>query len=261
MAPTVGPCDWTADHTGHSVDDLAEWLALPPNIQALADTLACFVMWAATGRRFDACELTVRPILACTHESMMDLIATGDGRTYMGSQEWIEYPAYGPCCLRVDPRVAVLEPPVNTVTQVLVDGVVVAPASYRVDEDTRLVRIDGDLWPVWQDLATSNTATGAFTVTYTIGLPVPTLLKQMAGTLALEIGRALSGSSACRLPSRVTELVRQGVTVSLTDPTWMLEHGFTGIPEVDLAIRMYNPNGLMAPPTAWIPQHYPTRVG
>lgn len=261
MAPIVGPCDWTADHTGHSADDLAEWNALPLNIRTLSDAYACLVLWAATGRKFDACELTVRPILACTHESVMDLYASGDAHTYMGAGEWLDYPANSTCCVRINPKVAVLEPPVNEVVQVLVDGVVVPPASYRVDEDTRLVRVDGLAWPVWQDVATDNAAVGAFTVTYTVGLPIPTILEQMAGILALEVARALSGSSACRLPSRATELIRQGVTVSLTDPTWILEHGFTGITEVDLAIRMYNPTGQAAPSQAYIPQYYPTRVG
>lgn len=192
---------------------------------------------------------------------MADLDGSCDEMTYMGDQEWLTYPTGGPCCLQVNPKVAALEPPVNTVTQVMVSGVIVPPAAYRVDESSYLTRIDGNSWPTWQNIATANNAVGAFTVEYTIGIPIPKVVLQMAGTLALELARGMTGSTACRLPSRVTEIIRQGVTVSLTDPEWILEHGMTGIPEVDFTIRAYNPLGQTAPYTAWIPNHYPTVVG
>jgi hypothetical protein len=259
----MGPCAWIADHSGHSPEDLAEWLGYPLNIQNLADDLGCKAMWGFTGRQYDECPRTVRPILACTHRSLADLdAADADGFTYLGNGAFIGYPpSMSSCCARVDPKTVILEPPVYAITQVKVDGVVVAPANYRVDESTRLVRIDENAWPTWQNIATDDTVVGSFSVTYIIGLGIPTLLEQMAGTLALEIARGICGSTLCRLPSRATEIIRQGTTVMLSDPEWLMENGRTGIPEVDLAIGAYNPAGIRSPYRVIAPLYYPTVTG
>lgn len=263
MTPPMGPCAWIADHSGHSPEDLAEWLGYPLNIRNLADDLGCKAMWGFTGRQYDECPRTVRPILACTHRSLADLdAADADGFTYLGNGAFIGYPpSMSSCCARVDPKTVILEPPVYAITQVKVDGVVVAPANYRVDESTRLVRIDENAWPTWQNIATDDTVVGSFSVTYIIGLGIPTLLEQMAGTLALEIARGICGSTLCRLPSRATEIIRQGTTVMLSDPEWLMENGRTGIPEVDLAIGAYNPAGIRSPYRVIAPLYYPTVTG
>jgi hypothetical protein len=55
-APSL-PCNWSV--TGECCDDI--WDGASPELQQAAAEYGAFVVWAATGRRFGACERTVRP--------------------------------------------------------------------------------------------------------------------------------------------------------------------------------------------------------
>jgi hypothetical protein len=258
---TVGPCAWTATHTHHSPEDLAEWNIIPANIQTLANTLGCGALWAATGRRFDACPQIARPIIGCVHMSEVDLISAPTPPSYMGSGEWLNLPAGGQCCLEVDRRRANLDGPVAAVTEVKIDGVLIAANKYRVDDGHILTRIDGLTWPLWQDIALPSTAVGSFTVKYTQGITPPAWLLSIAGTYALEVARGVNGSTACRLPSRVTSIVRQGVAKQFIDPTVLLQNGLTGIPEIDATVNMLNPSRLQRPLRVFSPNMSAPKVG
>jgi hypothetical protein len=253
MTVAEGPCAWVPTHTHHCATDLAEWNAYPAPTRTLADQLAGFGLWAATGRRHDACTLVARPVIGCIHSSDVDMAGVDDNPiTYAGDREWLVVDTGGACCREVDPFRARLDGPVASVTSVTVDGAVVAPANYRVDDGEWLVRIDGTPWPLWQDLDL-NAGVGVFQVTYVKGVPVPAWLLAVAGTYALELARGLCGSSACRLPSRVTEITRNGVTSSFVDPTKLLEKNLTGIPEIDMVITMLNPHGVPRPCRVLVP--------
>jgi hypothetical protein len=60
--------------------------------------------------------------------------------------------------------------------------------------------------------------------------------------LAEELDKAAEGSSACKLPQRVTNISRQGMSMTLLDPQDFLQDGRTGLYEVDLALRVFNPH-------------------
>ena len=66
---------------------------------------------------------------------------------------------------------------------------------YKIDNGDRLVRIDGNVWPIAQDLTAETTEPDTFAVTYFRG-SAPTLMDDWAaGLLAYEFARACAGES------------------------------------------------------------------
>jgi hypothetical protein len=132
---------------------------------------------------------------------------------------------------------------VETVTLVQIGGATLDPSAYRVDNHRWLVRTDGSCWPECSEMDT-DTGDNLFTVTYARGLTPPAPLLDAAATLACEFAKACTNETGCRLPSRVQTLARQGVTTSFVDVDTLLDKGLTGITEVDMVIRAYNPRSL-----------------
>lgn len=244
---------WTPTHLHHSAQDMAEWAAYTVDTRKSADDAAALVLWVATGRRFEARPTVARPVQQQLVYSDADMSAAPWFPAALGTGEWINLPpgSIAPC----DPTRVRLQGPVNTITQVLINGIVFPAGDYRVDGGEWLVRTDGQDWPLWQDLALPAGAVGTFEVVYTVGEPPPDILLAAAGDYALEWARASSPSSstACRLPSRARDIVRQGVTVSLVDPMILLRDQLTGIPSIDGVIRALNPGGATARPRVLVP--------
>jgi hypothetical protein len=233
------PCGW--DITGVCC---GEWDTYSAELQQAAVDYAALVVWAATGRRFGLCERTVRPCGKTVVNTMINGYYWSDGY-------WLPYVFQGVwrncagCagsfgCCSCEPRCQVWLPgPVWSLpaTGVSVSDVIIPVDAWRVDDGQWLVRTDGDCWPDCQDY---NVDTGAFTVTYFKGQPVPSVLSNAAGELACEWARACTGAT-CRLPQRVTSISRQGVSVSMVDIDALLKDGLTGLTTVDQVIRQFNP--------------------
>lgn len=131
--------------------------------------------------------------------------------------------------------------PVISVDEVKVDGLVVPPTSYRVDDFHRLVRTDNECWPSCNDFTEPTTAVDTFEVTYTAGRRPPPELQMAAAELACELKRACGGND-CRLPANVTSVQRQGVTLNIDALEAAVTTGQTGLAAVDLAVRHYDCN-------------------
>lgn len=101
-----------------------------------------------------------------------------------------------------------------------------------------LIRDDGSCWPS-ADFCANNPVT----VVYTAGHAPPAGTSLAMAELVCELAAAFSGSP-CRLPSRTTALVRQGVSMDLADPSVFLLEGLTGLPLCDSWIRTWNRDGL-----------------
>lgn len=138
----------------------------------------------------------------------------------------------------------------SSVSEVKVDGVVLDPSAYRLDPGGRLVRLDGEVWPLCQNLAAPDTEAGTWSVTYTPGAAVDGIGAYAAGVLAGEFVRACTGGE-CRLQANVTQIARNGVTMTLG--LGAFPDGKTGIREVDLYIERWNPYGHKSPPLVWSP--------
>jgi hypothetical protein len=54
---------------------------------------------------------------------------------------------------------AILPGPVGSVVEILLDGAVLDPSAYRIDNGNRLVRTDGDCWPACQDMISPSEPT------------------------------------------------------------------------------------------------------
>lgn len=149
--------------------------------------------------------------------------------------------------------------PASSVTEVKVDGAVLDPSAYRLDPGGRLVRLDGEAWPLCQNLAAPDTEEGTWAVTYTPGAAVDGLGAYAAGVLAGEFVRACAGGE-CALPTNVQQIARNGVTMTLG--MGVFPDGKTGIREVDLYVERWNPYGHKTPPMVYSPDlARPRRTG
>jgi hypothetical protein len=243
-------CPWVIDVSC----DQVYWDALPPAQQLAATAFATDVLWASTGRQFSACTMTVRPCMRSW--GSWGWFGYNNG-SYDGGWGWVPFNwqgewfngcgcgSGGPFCC--EPRwhtQALLLGPVDSIQNITIDGVTLDPTAYRVDDGQWLVRTDGDRWPIHQDLNLDAGAVNTWTVKYLRGVAVPAALLAGAGSLAIQYAKACASDSTCRLNGRITSIVRQGIQTTFVDPTELLKMGLTGLEEVDLLIRSYNPSSL-----------------
>lgn len=223
-----------------------DWDSYTPELQTAAAEFGSFSVWAATGRRFGLCPRVVRPCgKSCSSQDGYGYFwSEGTWQPYVFAGQWRNYTCG---CGRCQPDCQVwLDGPVHSITSVTLDGEVVDPATYRVDDGQWLVRthnISTDVcWPFTQDY-NLDSGPGTFSVEYLQGIPVPSVLQNAAGELACEWVKSCLGL-ACRLPQRVTSIARQGVSISMVSVEDLLRHGLTGVGTVDQVIRNFNPYGL-----------------
>lgn len=200
---------------------------------------------AATLGQFGVCELIARPCSrSCAHDAGYSMIAGGwfapmlvAGQVYNGCG------CVSPvgCGCDVAPIVR-LDGPVASVVEVKIDGVVLDPSAYYV-HGRALARIDGGTWPLRQNVYLPDTADGTFSVRYRKGAELPVGGRRALSVLMVELHKARCGDKSCRLPQRVTSIVREGVTYQmLDDPSGLLDAGRTGIADVDMWLAAANPS-------------------
>lgn len=245
---STAPCGWTIDTTC-----CPDWEAADNTQRDRATSWASYILWGLTGRRFGACEVTVRPCGSnCNfYGGWMTYPVTADGvgsfwAPFIRDGSWFNCGCAGACSC--EPKCSVWLPgPVAGVVSVTVDGVLIDDSMYRVDNRSRLVGINGQCWPTCQNMDLESPDEGTFEVTYLRGTPLPMAGQIAAGKLACEFLKACQGE-ACGLPENVASITRTGVQIEMVDPTDVLTDGLTGIAEVDLFIRTVNPKGLQKRP-------------
>jgi hypothetical protein len=148
---------------------------------------------------------------------------------YKGTDgQWRNGFSGGYCCqIRLD------HAPVREILGVYVFGVQQAANTYAVERSN--LRRRGSCWP------TSGACDEpAVRVRYRGGLQPPLAGAIALGELAAEYAKGLSGS-ACRLPSGVVNVARQGVTTSFVAPDVLAQLQITGLPLTDAFINAVNP--------------------
>lgn len=258
MTIRTEPCQWPIDTAC-----CPEWDEASEEDREFVARVATELVWRLSGRRFGLCPVTVRPCRRTCAGGGLPAWAGSPAAPmtpYIRDGAW--YNARCGSC-RTDcgcsPLCEVVLPaPVNEVIDVLIDGEPVDAGGYRVDNHRLLVRTDGGCWPECQDLEAAPDEVGAFAVTYRWGIPVPPGGQIAAGAYACELLRACSGG-ACRLPKRVQQITRDGVTMAFLDPLDFLSDGLTGIPETDVWIRSVNPHKLVGRSRVYSPDYAPVR--
>lgn len=142
-------------------------------------------------------------------------------------------------CSRV-PEIKLPGHPVDAESVVVkLDGAILDPASYRIDDGRFLVRIDGDGWPCCQNFLEPDTVDRTFSVQYSWGT-LPGIGGRRSAVL---LGTRLFAdwnpdlAARCKPPKRATSVTRAGTTVQLGDPVQMITAGMTGIEAVDLWVQ------------------------
>jgi len=233
-----------------------EWDGLPPELQERAVDLAWATLRVLSGGRVGNCPVIVRPCLgppcnACTEWWRRDL---SGGAPWIGvgirAGEWINCACGSPKC-SCEPLCEIVMPgPVALIEAVWLDGAQLQVGDFRIDNLHRIVRTDGECFPSCQNMNVPITEPGSFGIQYVPGIVPDSSGLWAAGVLACEFSKACSGAK-CRLPSSVTSISRQGVTMTMTQQLW--EGGHTGIREVDAYLMSINPHGHLIPPMVWSP--------
>lgn len=103
---------------------------------------------------------------------------------------------------------------------------------YRVDHRYKLVPTRYATWRPCDDIE----------VTYSYGVDPTAMGRRAAKVLANQLLRARVRPDECELPSRVTSISRQGISMTMLDPQDFLQDGRTGLYEVDLFLKSVNPD-------------------
>lgn len=144
--------------------------------------------------------------------------------------------------------------PVREVFSVYADGVEVDPESYSLRNKTYLVKRGRNGF--WNFCGTHE-----FEVHYEYGALPPRAGIEAAIALGNEFLLKVDGDDRCRLPERVSSITRQGVSIRVGDSQEFFEQGRTGIYEVDLFIKAYNPSKAKKKARVFIPgRHRNERV-
>ncbi|MDX3345876.1 hypothetical protein PV387_03355 [Streptomyces sp. ME02-6987-2C] len=264
MPIQMGPCDpWPTrlccDVEGKEPEEVARWTLV-----------ASQILFSLSGRRIGPCPVTVRPCRrACLESASFVSFQTGTG-----TGPWIPYVGVdgmwrnaSVCGCRSDCSCGelcevYLPGPVYDVTEVNVDGQVLAPEQYRVDAPGRLVRVGGGCWPDCQDMAAPPGDPDTFAVAYRIGLPVDEAAIAAVSELTCHLLKGCGGSESCGCNANrnIVRYSRQGVDLEMPDPQVVYSQGRTGLPIVDAWLMAVNPNRLDSPSRVYSPDFRQPRV-
>lgn len=240
-------------------DEVADCCSVETTDGAIFDTVAeqaSDLLFQLSGRQFPGeCEKTVRPLCddcLCGYQ----VLSRGH---IVGPWDWgyLYASLCDTCLVACNPSLVKLSGyPVQAITQVLIDGVALAADQYGVFRHRYAMRLDDGRWPLRQNLTLPDTEEHTFSITYTYGATVPSLGAAAAAQLACELYKACAGQD-CALPSGVTRIQRQGITIDrLAFTTWSFRKNRswqTGLALVDAFLSAYNPAGLQRRPTFWAP--------
>lgn len=214
---------------------------------------AAEVLYALSGRQFGLCTYTVRPCrIDCCNPCDMTgprwiPVLSGGQWTNVSCRTCRDH------CSCVKVCEVALPGPVYDVQEVKVDGLVVNPSTYRIDNRSTLVRTgDGNCWPTCQNM-TLDDGDGTWIVTYRRGQPVPESGRSALSEFACELCKACIGDDTCALPKRVTSITRQGVSFAMLDPMAFIKDRLTGLYAVDLWLTSVNPKKLSRGPAVYSP--------
>lgn len=214
-----------------------------PEVSGSALLAASEVLWQLSGHRYGSCSVLLRPCRpGCAGSMPADWWWPGAGWPYgtpwPGTTLWWAA-GCGTCsggCSCNSADTLRLPQPVQSITEVLIDGEVLAESAYNLYDGQLLVRADGGRWPMCQDWTVPVSGVGAWSVAAVAGWPVPMAGRFAVAELAREFEAFCTGGD-CRLPAYTTGVTRQGVTQAFPDINDLVKNGLVGLPAVDLFLR------------------------
>lgn len=218
-----------------------QWASLDVAVRDAALRWSIELLWKLSGRQFGLTEVTLAPYIPPPRRGYFD----NHYRLPVGLNAAARFAGGGVCS---PARTFRLPGRAIAVAEVVVDGAVLDEAAWTLDPDGTLVRTDGGGWPVAQDVYLPR-----WVVRYTHGLLAPPDANQAAARYALELARAAVADPRCKLPARVRDVTRQGISLSMAAPEELADAGLTGVAAVDAWLRSVNPDGLPQAATIWSP--------
>lgn len=199
---------------------------------------ASFMLWALSGRKYSSGVAKEQYVCSqfdvpagCTWETPSSFT---DG--YTGVRAYIVPNHLVQTGQRYGTRFRLRRQPVRRIREVSIGGQILPSASYAIRDSSQLV-IDSD--------HCSGLCDGPL-VTYDYGTQPPSAGKLAAIALANELIKDLNGME-CQLPSNVTSINRQGLSIEVYDTQDFLDKGKIGVPAVDRFIAIANPSGAKKP--------------
>jgi hypothetical protein len=215
-------------------------------IVALSVAAAVEVLFALSGSQFPgSCQDTVRPT-SCG-------CFCGCGGRYRS--------AYPGRWSNVTDAIELGFDPIKSIGAITIDGVVLNPNAYRLEEEQWLVRQDGNLWPCSQRRDLATTEHGTWSVVVNHGEDPPSMGIIAAKAFACELIKTQVPSvGKCELPKRTQTIARTGLSVVVRDPFEFLNERRTGVYEIDVFLETYNPEDLEGNFAIGIPEDLPTVI-
>ena len=186
----VIPCSWDVVIPSELCPD---WDTYPTATKDTALWLASTYLWAATGRQYGPCPITVRPSQTNRAELLYQDYAVMPGTSGLGQPggpflfggRWFNAGCASACCGNSACAI-VLRGPVASIDEVIVGDEVVPASAYRVDVVTGawlLVRTTGSAGRCAR-ISGSNLGSRFVLVTYSIGRALPEALAIATAALA-----------------------------------------------------------------------------
>lgn len=225
------------------------WDDYDPALQCRATALAWSTLRLLTGGRVGNCPVVMRPCLTAPCSVCAEI------RPSQIEGNWFNIACGGDACSCARLCEIIMPGPVAEVTEVRLDGIIIDPTLFRLDNGTKLVREDGECWPSCQNMSAPLGDSCTLGISYVPGLLPGAEGEWAAGLLACEYAKACTGGK-CRLPSAVSSVSRNGTTMEMT--AGLFANNITGIREVDAYVTGLNPYALRTPSMVWspdLPQH------
>jgi hypothetical protein len=198
--------------------------------------IASDILYRLSGHQYPGiCEATVRP---CSSNTSCFTPNFYPSRAWHSELDGHWYAARD-CSCRPLSKIRLAGYPVREILEVSIDGEIIDPADYRLDQNRYLVRLNGGRWPACQRLDLDE-GIGTWFVHYSYGLEPPLGAAGAAAQLACAIAKACIPGEDCELPVGTVRYTRQGISVETQSlGLWLVGAMKTGMPLVDMYLSVW----------------------